>query len=92
MLESLGLDPARDFSTYPWLGNTGSVALPITMAIGLESGRVRAGQHVALLGIGSGINSVMIGVRWQKSLVGSAQQVRGRHEVATQVAPPVPAC
>jgi 3-oxoacyl-[acyl-carrier-protein] synthase III len=71
MLESLGLSPDRDFITYPWLGNTGSVALPITMAVGLQRGGVRAGDRVALLGIGSGINCVMIGVQWQKSLIGS---------------------
>ena len=34
MLESLGIDPQVDYVTFPWLGNTGSVALPITMAIG----------------------------------------------------------
>jgi acyl-CoA:acyl-CoA alkyltransferase len=71
MLESLGLSADRDFVTYPWLGNTGSVALPITLAVGLQRGRVRAGDRVALLGIGSGINCVMVGVQWQKALVGS---------------------
>ena len=29
MLESLGLTTERDYATFPWLGNTGSVALPI---------------------------------------------------------------
>src|SRR5205814_4275542 len=28
MLESLGLTPERDYATFSWLGNTGSVALP----------------------------------------------------------------
>ena len=36
MLEALGLNARNDFSTLEWLGNTGSVALPITMACGLE--------------------------------------------------------
>lgn len=70
MLESLGIRPEIDYSTMQWLGNTGSVALPITMAIGLENGHVSRGDHVAMLGIGSGINSVMIGVQWQRSFVG----------------------
>jgi 3-oxoacyl-[acyl-carrier-protein] synthase-3 len=64
MLESLGLAPANDFATLEWLGNTGSAALPATMAIGIEQGFVRAGHHVGMLGIGSGINCVMIGVEW----------------------------
>lgn len=64
MLERLGLNPARDYSTVEWLGNTGSAALPITMALGIEAGRVKAGDRIAMLGIGSGINVVMLGVQW----------------------------
>ena len=64
MLESLGLSAENDFATLEWLGNTGSAALPTTMAIGIEKGFVQAGQKVGMLGIGSGINSVMIGVEW----------------------------
>jgi len=71
MLESLGLAPERDFVTFPWLGNTGSVALPVTMALGLHGGHVNPGDRVALLGIGSGINCVMLAVQWQRTLVGS---------------------
>ena len=36
LLEALQLDPANDFATFPWLGNTGSVALPITLAVAAE--------------------------------------------------------
>jgi 3-oxoacyl-[acyl-carrier-protein] synthase-3 len=69
MLESLGLDATRDFATLEWLGNTGSVALPMTLAIGLERGAVSAGEHLALLGIGSGINCIMLALKWQRTLV-----------------------
>ena len=69
MLESLGLDLDRDYATLQWLGNTGSVALPISMAIACQTGFVRPGDLVALLGIGSGINCLMAGTRWQKSLI-----------------------
>jgi 3-oxoacyl-[acyl-carrier-protein] synthase-3 len=64
---SLGLDPSIDFPTVEFLGNTGSVALPLCFAIGLSRGRLRPGDHVALLGIGSGINVLMLGVDWQRS-------------------------
>jgi 3-oxoacyl-[acyl-carrier-protein] synthase-3 len=60
MLQSLGLPEDRDYVTYPWLGNTGSVALPVTLAVALESGFIRLHEQVALLGIGSGINSIML--------------------------------
>jgi 3-oxoacyl-[acyl-carrier-protein] synthase-3 len=68
MLESLGLPLENDYATYPWLGNTGSVALPVTLALAAERGFLSRQQHVALLGIGSGINSLMIGVDWRGQL------------------------
>ncbi len=71
MLEALRLDPQRDFATVDWLGNTGSVALPMTLAIALERGVVRAGDRIGMLGIGSGINCLMLGAAWQHSLVRS---------------------
>jgi 3-oxoacyl-[acyl-carrier-protein] synthase-3 len=71
LLESLGLLSERDYVTYPWLGNTGSVALPITLALAIESGFVAQEQRVALLGIGSGINCLMLAVDWQRSLAPS---------------------
>lgn len=69
MLESLGLDPARDFATLETLGNTGAAALPVTMAIGIEQGVLQANDRVALLGIGSGINCQMLAVEWEKATV-----------------------
>ncbi|MCE5269217.1 MAG: 3-oxoacyl-ACP synthase III [Planctomycetaceae bacterium] len=66
LFETLGLDPRVDFATLEYLGNTGSVALPTTAAIGIEQQRVAPGDRVALLGIGSGINVVMLGMEWGK--------------------------
>ena len=71
MLEALGFGQEQDHSTFPFLGNTGSAALPITLAHAAETGFVRSNQNVALLGIGSGINCLMIGVRWIKSQIKS---------------------
>lgn len=77
LLETLGLDPQRDFATLDWLGNTGSVALPLTMAIGLERGIASRGDVIGMLGIGSGINCVMMAVEWQKSRVSTASNQTG---------------
>src|SRR4051794_30868064 len=66
MFDSLGLNPEIDFATVEYLGNTGSAALPVTMARGIEAGRLRRGDHVAMLGIGSGINCLMLAVDWQQ--------------------------
>jgi 3-oxoacyl-[acyl-carrier-protein] synthase-3 len=68
MLDSLGLDPANDFATLETLGNTGAVALPVTIALGIEQGRLRKGDRVAMLGIGSGINCQMLAVEWEKAI------------------------
>jgi 3-oxoacyl-[acyl-carrier-protein] synthase-3 len=73
-LEALGLDSQGDFATLEFLGNTGSVALPITAAMGIEQGHLQRDDRVALLGIGSGINVLMLGVHWQHSLIESTAQ------------------
>ena len=67
LFDSLGLNTELDYGTFEYLGNTGSTALPMTMSIGIENGRLQNGDRVALLGIGSGINVVMLGVEWQGS-------------------------
>lgn len=70
LLETLGLCAEADFSTVQWLGNTGSVALPVTLALGAERGHLSPGDRVGLLGIGSGINCLLLAVDWQQPLPG----------------------
>lgn len=69
MLQQLELPEHNDFSTFGWLGNTGAVALPTALALGLHSGFIQSGDQTALLGIGSGINSVMMAAQWSKPVV-----------------------
>jgi 3-oxoacyl-[acyl-carrier-protein] synthase III len=64
LYESVGLDLAKDFSSFETLGNTGSAALPATLALAVEQGALQNGQKAALLGIGSGINCLMLAVEW----------------------------
>ena len=59
-----GVSPAADFTTFGHLGNTGSVAVPLTAAIAAERGVFAPGHRVAWLGIGSGLNCLMLGVEW----------------------------
>ena len=66
LYEALNLDMAKDFSTFPFLGNTGSVALPISLCLAEEANRLQAGDDVLLLGIGSGLSTLMLGVLWQR--------------------------
>lgn len=64
MYENVGLDPQKDFSTLEFLGNTGSASLPTTLAMGIEKNMLKSGDKAALLGIGSGLNCMMMGVEW----------------------------
>ena len=64
LLERLGLDPEKDTPTVGYLGNTGAVALPTALSVGVEEGRVAPSDRVALLGIGSGLSCVMLGLQW----------------------------
>lgn len=62
--EALGLSMERDFPTVMRLGNTGSSALPGAWALGIGGKPVKPGDAVALLGIGSGLSSLMLGLEW----------------------------
>ncbi len=64
LYETLGIELAKDFSTFETLGNTGSVALPATLATAVEAGAVKEGDRVGLLGIGSGLNCLMLALEW----------------------------
>jgi len=64
ILKRLGIPPEKDFVTYPYLGNMGTVSLPITAAVALEREILKRGDRVAFLGIGSGLNCLMTGWLW----------------------------
>jgi 3-oxoacyl-[acyl-carrier-protein] synthase-3 len=64
-LQTLGLKgEGIDYPTLYTLGNIASVSAPISMAIGLENGFVDEGDKVCLLGVGSGVNSIILGAQW----------------------------
>ncbi len=63
-LRALGLPDTIDYPTVSFLGNTASVAAPISMALGLEANFVNEGDKVVLFGVGSGISSIILGIQW----------------------------
>lgn len=63
LMERLQLNPALDFPTVELLGNTGAAALPMALSMGLEQDPPACGDRMALLGIGSGLSSIMLGIR-----------------------------
>lgn len=67
LFKALGLDLGKDFTTFETLGNIGSVSCPITLASAMEVGAYGVGQKAALLGIGSGLSSLMVALEWPQS-------------------------
>lgn len=64
LVKLLGLDPDKVHAIYPEMGNIGPASVPIVLAHAVELGKVRRGDRVALLGIGSGLNCAMAEVVW----------------------------
>ena len=62
--EALNLDPGKDFPTVQFMGNTGSAALPGAFALGVKEGKCARGEKIALMGIGSGLSCLMLGIEW----------------------------
>jgi 3-oxoacyl-[acyl-carrier-protein] synthase-3 len=64
LTQRLGLPPDRALRLYPEFGNVGAAGVPFTLATAVARGRVGPGDLAMLLGIGSGLNCTMLGVRW----------------------------
>jgi 3-oxoacyl-[acyl-carrier-protein] synthase-3 len=64
VLNALGISPQKDFCTFAYLGNMGTVSLPLTAAIADERGFLNRGDRVGFLGIGSGLNCLMLALDW----------------------------
>lgn len=64
LCQRLELDLARAHLTYPEYGNIGPAAVPMTLALAVDEGRVQPGDRCALMGIGSGLSCSMMEVVW----------------------------
>jgi 3-oxoacyl-[acyl-carrier-protein] synthase-3 len=64
LARALGIPLDRVPVIYPEHGNVGPASVPMTLAGAAAEGRVRRGQRVALMGIGSGLNCAMAEVIW----------------------------
>ncbi len=64
LAQSLGLDGDKIFTIFSEYGNIGPAAVPITLAKSIEQGRIKRGDRIALMGIGSGLNCAMAEIIW----------------------------
>jgi 3-oxoacyl-[acyl-carrier-protein] synthase III len=62
IFKATGLDSSKVPLTYPMLGNVGPASIPITLS--QESDKLKKGDRVLLMGVGSGLNTAMMEIAW----------------------------
>ena len=62
--KAMGIDPKKVLTIFGEHGNIGPASVPIVLSKLRELGRLKKGDRVALLGIGSGLNCSMAEVVW----------------------------
>ncbi|MDQ3495277.1 MAG: 3-oxoacyl-ACP synthase III [Pseudomonadota bacterium] len=63
-IQAFGIDPKKVMTIFGEHGNIGPASVPIVLSKLRELGRLKKGDRVALLGIGSGLNCSMAEVVW----------------------------
>ncbi len=63
-LKAFGIDPKKVMTIFGEHGNIGPASVPIVLSKLRELGRLKKGNRIALLGIGSGLNCSMAEVVW----------------------------
>ena len=63
-IKAFGIDPKKVLTIFGDHGNIGPASVPIVLSKLREMGRLKKGDRIALLGIGSGLNCSMAEVEW----------------------------
>ena len=63
-VEAIGIPRTKVPTTYQRYGNVGPASIPITLADEVDRGGITRGDRVFLGGVGSGINTAMMELRW----------------------------
>ena len=63
-VDAFGIDPRKVMTIFGEHGNIGPASVPIVLSKLREMGRLKKGDRIALLGIGSGLNCSMAEVVW----------------------------
>jgi 3-oxoacyl-[acyl-carrier-protein] synthase III len=64
-MRKLGLPLQRMVSTVAKHANTSAASIPLALDVAVRDGRIRAGQHVMLAGVGGGFTWGSVLIRWQ---------------------------
>lgn len=63
-IKAFGIDPKKVMTIFSEHGNIGPASVPIVLSKLKELGKLKKGDRIALLGIGSGLNCTMAEVVW----------------------------
>jgi 3-oxoacyl-[acyl-carrier-protein] synthase-3 len=63
-IKAFGIDPKKVMTIFNDHGNIGPASVPIVLSKLKELGKLKKGDRIALLGIGSGLNCTMAEVEW----------------------------
>lgn len=61
----LKIDPAKVMVNVDRYGNTSAASIPLALCDALEDGRLKSGDHVALVGFGAGLTWAAAVLHWQ---------------------------
>lgn len=61
---TLNISSVKQQLNFMKFGNMGPAAIPVTLKMAEEEGKLFNGSHIAMLGIGSGLNCSMMSVTW----------------------------
>ncbi len=64
LIQAFGIDPKKVMTIFGEHGNMGPASVPIVLSKLRQAGRLKKGDRIALLGIGSGLNCTMSEVVW----------------------------
>ena len=64
VIRALRIPPNKAVRLYIDHGNVGSCGVPLSLAALIERNRIQQGSRIGLMGIGSGLNVMMLGVEW----------------------------
>jgi 3-oxoacyl-[acyl-carrier-protein] synthase-3 len=62
--KKLKLPVERVVTTVDQHANTSAASIPLALDVAVRDGRIRAGQHLMLLGVGGGFTWGSVFVRW----------------------------
>jgi 3-oxoacyl-[acyl-carrier-protein] synthase-3 len=69
--KSLNLPPSKVFVNLEKYGNTSAASIPIAMCEAIDAGKIRAGDHIVMVGFGAGLTWAACAIEWTATTPGT---------------------